>query len=71
MVERARSAVREQAAARGTTQQQIADLLRLHKSQITRRLSGETDFTLAELEVLAAKWDLPLSTLLSDGVSAV
>lgn len=66
VVERARSAVREQAASRGATQRQIAALLRLHPSQITRRMNGDTDFTLTELGILAAKWDVPLSTLLSD-----
>ncbi len=49
---------------RGTTQLQIAGWLGLHPSQITRRMNGDTDFTLTELGILADAWQIPLSMLL-------
>lgn len=69
IAERAISAVREQATARGISQQEIANLLQLHKSQITRRMNGDIEFSLTELGVLAAAWDIPLSRLLPDQVT--
>ena len=66
LTERIRVAVRDKAAERAATQQDIADLLGLHKSQITRRFNGEVDWPTAELEKLAAMWKLPIGALIPD-----
>ena len=51
-------------AEHGATQTDLASTLGLAQSSIARRLTGEVDFRISELEAIAAALDVPLTRLL-------
>lgn len=54
--------VRAEMVRAGRSQQDIADLLDLSQPAVSRRLSGEVDFSATELTKLAAYLSVPVST---------
>lgn len=65
-MERVTAAVRNEATKRGASLQDVANILKIHKSQVSRRMNGEIAFSLTELQALAITWQLPLSTFVKD-----
>lgn len=51
---------------RGMSQQRIADQLGEHQTWVSRRLTGQTEITLAELERLAVALDVSVIDLLPE-----
>ena len=56
--------VRIEMFRRGTTQRQIAEILGLSQTQVSRRLQGLVELRLSELERIAAAMGVPVAVLL-------
>lgn len=50
----------------GTTQKEMADALGLYQPGVSDRLKGRVAFSLEELIILAAYWDITLGDLLGE-----
>lgn len=62
--------IRSRLARKQLTQQALAEALRLSGASVTRRMSGETPWSLPELEDVAAYLGCGLSDLLDAEVAA-
>jgi transcriptional regulator with XRE-family HTH domain len=62
--------VRAAIARKRVTQIKIATALGLSQSGVSRRLSGETDFTATEMGALATILGVPVGTLYGEPVAA-
>lgn len=69
VIERIATAVRMEAARRKLNQTDVGKILGLSRFTMSRRMSGEQTFTVAELARLAEVWDIPLSRLVPDEVT--
>lgn len=58
--------VKAEAARQGATQEEIAQILGISQTQVSRRFTGQIDFAVDELYALAAAWSVPFSRLLPD-----
>ena len=58
------SEVRAAMARKRVKQNQLAEALGLHQSAISRRLSGEIEFSITDLVAIAKLLDVPLADLL-------
>lgn len=59
--------VRAELARHNATQGDVAELLSLSHSAVSRRMRGETPFRNRELELIAERLGIPLESLLGDG----
>jgi len=55
---------------RGLTQVDVGELLDIDRNSVWRKLAGDRQWNLTELETLAAEWHIPLSTLVPDEVTS-
>ena len=62
--------VRAEMARRRVPQIKLAQHLGLSQTAISRRMSGETDFTVTELQAVAALLDVPAGDLLGAASAA-
>lgn len=62
--------VRALAAARRASQETLGQVLGISQQAVSRRLSGQVDFRLAELQTLATYFDVPVEHLLNPAKSA-
>jgi len=53
-------------ARTGTEQKDIAELLGFHPSMITKRMRGDVEWRLSELQAIAAHLGVPVSALLDE-----
>lgn len=58
--------VRAEAARQKATQDDIAQILGISQTQVSRRFTGQIDFGIDELAKLADAWGVPFSRLLPD-----
>jgi transcriptional regulator with XRE-family HTH domain len=58
------SEVRAEAARQRCTQMQVAAIIGCGQSTVSRKLRGESEFTVPEIYALADAWDVPVSGLL-------
>lgn len=62
----ASSAIRAELARRGLRQVDIAEKLGIDPAQVTKRMNGDIDWRLAELQAIAAMFELPISALVDE-----
>jgi transcriptional regulator with XRE-family HTH domain len=62
--------IRAELARRDLGQKPLADALGISQSQLSKRLRGEIDLTVAELQKTAAFLEVPIGVLLPDPVVA-
>lgn len=62
--------VRAEAARRGATQEEVAQILGISQTQVSRRFTGQIDFAVGELVRLAEAWEIPFTRLLPDELRA-
>lgn len=68
---RASEAARRRVLASGERQPTLAKVLGISQAQVSRRLSGQVPFTLADLDKLAAHLGIPVAELLEAPASLV
>jgi len=66
----ASSAIRAELARRGLRQVDIAEKLGIDPAQVTKRMSGDIDWRLTELQTIAAMLGVPVSTLVDAPATA-
>ena len=57
-------------AARKLKQTELAKFLKVHQSTAARRINGETDLTINEIEAIAKWLDVPVTRLIAPAVGA-
>lgn len=64
------SNIRAELARRGLSQRDLATHLGISQSQLSKRLRGQIDLSVAELSAAAAYLDVPIGALLPEPVEA-
>lgn len=70
VTKRVTAEVRAEAARQNATQDDIAQILGISQTQVSRRFTGQIDFGIDELVKLAEAWRVPFSRLLPDDLKA-
>jgi transcriptional regulator with XRE-family HTH domain len=69
LADRVRFAIRVEMLRRGVTGQALAAILGVSDNWVSRHLNGHTDFTLADLERVAAGLDVDVEQLVAQAVT--
>lgn len=64
------AAIRAELARTGTEQKDVAAWLGYQPSQITKRMRGEVEWRLNELQIIAEKLGVPVATLIDEHTPA-
>lgn len=71
VTKRVTAEVRAEAGRQNATQAEIAQILGISQTQVSRRFTGQIDFGIDELAKLAEAWGVPFTRLLPDELKAV
>jgi len=63
-------ALRAEMARAGMDQKAVAELLGYHPSAITKRMRGDIEWRIGELQIIAARLGVPISVLVDETAAA-